>query len=62
MGLHNDHEVLDMISDQMGDSLGRPRRSSITSRCLTGLGWWMAGLAAQWDTRLAAIKRMAENG
>jgi hypothetical protein len=33
----------------------RPQRLDETAR-------WMAGVAFEWDTRLAAIKRMAEAG
>jgi DNA-binding transcriptional ArsR family regulator len=33
----------------------RPERLEATAR-------WMAGLASQWDARLAALKRLAEEG
>jgi hypothetical protein len=33
----------------------RPERLETTAR-------WMAGIASQWDARLAALKRLAEQG
>jgi DNA-binding transcriptional ArsR family regulator len=33
----------------------RPERLDATAR-------WMAGIASQWDARLAALKRLAEEG
>ena len=39
---------------------GREVRYSVRSERLDATARWMAGLASQWDARLAAIKRIAE--
>jgi DNA-binding transcriptional ArsR family regulator len=39
---------------------GREVRYSLRSQSLEATARWMAGLAADWDRRLAAIKRTAE--
>jgi|SRR5688572_19064919 DNA-binding transcriptional ArsR family regulator len=41
---------------------GREVRYTVRSDRLTATAQWMTDLAAQWDTRLAAIKRIAESG
>jgi hypothetical protein len=46
--------------------VGRPRRERVTGLAPSATGGlrfgasWLAGLAAEWDARLAAIKRVAE--
>jgi hypothetical protein len=37
-------------------------RYTVRTEQLDATARWMAGLASQWDERLAAIKRMAEEG
>jgi hypothetical protein len=37
-------------------------RYSVRSQRLDATARWMAGLAADWDRRLEAIKRVAESG
>ena len=39
---------------------GREVRYSVRPEQLDATARWMAGLASEWDARLAAIKRMAE--
>ena len=39
---------------------GREVRYTVCTERLDATGRWMSGLAAQWDARLAAIKRLAE--
>jgi DNA-binding transcriptional ArsR family regulator len=39
---------------------GREVRYSVRSERLDATARWMAGLAAEWDRRLATIKRLAE--
>jgi DNA-binding transcriptional ArsR family regulator len=39
---------------------GREVRYTVRPERLEATARWMAGLASDWDTRLAAIKRMAE--
>ena len=39
---------------------GREVRYTVRTERLDATGRWMSGLAAQWDARLAAIKRLAE--
>jgi DNA-binding transcriptional ArsR family regulator len=41
---------------------GREVRYSVRPERLDATARWMAGLAARWDARLAALKRMAEQG
>jgi DNA-binding transcriptional ArsR family regulator len=41
---------------------GREVRYMLRSQALDATARWMAGLAAQWDRRLAAIKHAAEEG
>jgi DNA-binding transcriptional ArsR family regulator len=41
---------------------GREVRYTVCPEQLDATARWMAGLASQWDARLAAIKRMAEGG
>ncbi len=40
---------------------GREVRYTVRTDQLEATAQWMAGLASQWDARLAAIKRMAED-
>lgn len=40
---------------------GREVRYTLRSQALDATARWMAGLAADWDRRLAAIKRLAED-
>ena len=41
---------------------GREVRYSVRTEPLGETARWMAGIASQWDSRLAAIKQMAEEG
>jgi DNA-binding transcriptional ArsR family regulator len=43
-----------------GQRIGRERRFVVCPQRLTETARWMDSLAAQWDSRLAAIKRIAE--
>ena len=43
-----------------GDRAGREVRYSVRSERLGATARWMAALAADWDRRLATIKRLAE--
>jgi DNA-binding transcriptional ArsR family regulator len=43
------------------ERLGRERRYAVRPDRLDATAQWMAGLAAQWEDRLAAIKRAAES-
>jgi DNA-binding transcriptional ArsR family regulator len=43
-----------------GGRQGREVRYAVRPDRLNETARWMAGLAAEWDTRLAAIKRIAE--
>jgi len=45
-----------------GDRAGREVRYTVRSQRLADTARWMAGLAADWDRRLARIKRIAESG
>jgi DNA-binding transcriptional ArsR family regulator len=40
---------------------GRDVRFEVRTATLAQAAQWLAGLAAEWDTRLAAIKRIAES-
>ncbi len=44
-----------------GGRSGREVRYSVRPQSLEATARWMAGLAADWDRRLAAIKRLAES-
>lgn len=52
--------VLDAVGLVSGRRDGRERRFEVRAERLTETARWMDGLAAQWDSRLAAIKRIAE--
>lgn len=52
--------VLDGAGLVRGERSGREMRYSVQPAPLRATGQWMAQVAADWDTRLAAIKRMAE--
>jgi DNA-binding transcriptional ArsR family regulator len=52
--------VLDRAGLVSGRRAGREVRYTVRTDQLEATARWMAGLASEWDTRLAAIKRMAE--
>jgi DNA-binding transcriptional ArsR family regulator len=41
---------------------GREMRYSVRTESLVATAQWLAALAADWDTRLAELKRLAEGG
>jgi DNA-binding transcriptional ArsR family regulator len=45
-----------------GGGAGREARYTVSSQRLDATARWMVGLAADWDRRLEAIKRIAESG
>ncbi len=53
--------VLNLIAGLVeGRRTGREVRYTVRPEQLGATARWMAGLASQWDARLAAIKRIAE--
>ncbi len=52
--------VLDAAGLVRGTRVGRERRYEVRPERLTEAARWMEALAAQWDARLVAIKRLAE--
>jgi len=52
--------VLDRAGLVEGRRAGREVRYTVRPEQLDATARWMAGLAAEWDQRLAAIKRLAE--
>ena len=54
--------VLDRAGLVEGRREGREVRYTVKPEQLDATARWMAGLALQWDARLAAIKRIAEEG
>ncbi|WP_440105908.1 ArsR/SmtB family transcription factor [Streptosporangium sp. H16] len=52
--------VLDAAGLVTGSRVGREVRYSLRSESLDAATRWMSSLAADWDRRLAAIKRTAE--
>jgi DNA-binding transcriptional ArsR family regulator len=52
--------VLDRAGLVQGRRAGREVRYTVRPDRLEATASWMAGLASQWDERLAAIKRLAE--
>jgi len=52
--------VLDRAGLVEGRRAGREVRYTVRPERLDATARWMAGLATQWDARLAAIKRIAE--
>jgi DNA-binding transcriptional ArsR family regulator len=52
--------VLDRAGLVEGHRRGREVRYTVRPERLDSTARWMAGLAEQWDDRLAAIKRLAE--
>jgi DNA-binding transcriptional ArsR family regulator len=52
--------VLDAVGLVRGSRHGRERIYEVRPERLSETARWMDGLAAQWDSRLAAIKRIAE--
>src|SRR5688500_6066277 len=57
-----DLAVLDRAGLVQGRREGREVRYTVRTEPLGETARWMAGLASQWDARLAAIKQMAEEG
>jgi DNA-binding transcriptional ArsR family regulator len=54
--------VLEQVGLVSSRRLGRERRFTVQPEPLTATAAWMTTLAQQWDTRLAAIARLAESG
>jgi len=52
--------VLDAAGLVSGGRVGREVRYAVRPAALNATARWMAGLAADWDRRLANIKRVAE--
>ena len=52
--------VLDRAGLVEGRRAGREVRYTVRTERLDETARWMAGLATRWDSRLAAIKRLAE--
>jgi DNA-binding transcriptional ArsR family regulator len=52
--------VLDTAGLVLGSRVGREVRYSVSPQRLDKTGRWMTALAADWDRRLATIKRLAE--
>jgi DNA-binding transcriptional ArsR family regulator len=52
--------VLDRAGLVRGARRGREVRYAVRPERLDATASWLAGLAAEWDARLAAIKRLAE--
>lgn len=52
--------VLDAAGLVSGSRVGREVRYAVRSAALDATARWMASLAADWDRRLATIKRLAE--
>ena len=53
--------VLDRAGLIVGHRSGREVRYTLNPRRLEATAKWMAGLAAEWDKRLARIKRIGES-
>lgn len=54
--------VLDRAGLVSGSRRGREVRYTVRPERLDATARWLRGLAAEWDARLAAIKRLAEAG
>jgi DNA-binding transcriptional ArsR family regulator len=54
--------VLDRAGLVEGRRRGREVRYTVRPERLDATARWMAGVAAEWDARLAALKRLAEEG
>ncbi|MEV1170973.1 metalloregulator ArsR/SmtB family transcription factor [Nonomuraea sp. NPDC049784] len=52
--------VLDAAGLVSGSRVGREVRYAVRPAALDATAQWMASVAAEWDRRLAAIKRIAE--
>lgn len=52
--------VLDAAGLVTGSRVGREVRYEVRPAALDATARWMAGLAADWDRRLASVKRIAE--
>jgi len=61
-GLRGFIPVLDRAGLVEGRREGREVRYTVRTEPLGETARWMAGIASQWDARLAAIKRIAEAG
>ena len=53
--------VLDRAGLVEGRREGREVRYTVRTEPLDEAARWMAGIASEWDTRLAALKRLAED-
>ena len=54
--------VLDRAGLVQGRRSGREVRFTVRPERLDATARWLAGVASEWDARLAAIKRIAESG
>jgi DNA-binding transcriptional ArsR family regulator len=54
--------VLEQAGLVSGRRVGREVRYTLRPQSLDATARWMAGLAGEWDARLATIKRIAESG
>jgi DNA-binding transcriptional ArsR family regulator len=54
--------VLDRAGLVRSERRGREVRYSVRPAALESTAQWLTGLAAQWDARLAVIRRIAEEG
>lgn len=54
--------VLDAAGLVTAARVGREVRYTVRPDALDATARWMSALASEWDRRLAAIKRIAENG
>jgi DNA-binding transcriptional ArsR family regulator len=52
--------ILDAAGLVSGSRVGREMRYAVRPAALDATARWMSGLAADWDRRLATIKRIAE--
>lgn len=52
--------VLDAVGLVAGSRVGREVRYAVQPAALNATAQWMAALAADWDRRLANVKRLAE--
>jgi len=53
--------MLEQVQLVASSRVGRERRFSVRSEQLTATAAWMNSVAQQWDTRLEAIRRIAES-
>ncbi|WP_327287417.1 ArsR/SmtB family transcription factor [Streptomyces sp. NBC_01198] len=52
--------VLDAAGLVLGSRVGREVRYALRTAALDATAQWMSALAAEWDRRLATLKRLAE--